>query len=180
MTQERINSNNNTYAFVLEDPSKPRKYQLNFHLDHHQYKEPTHIQSTMEQQTLAPHLPHNPQHHSLHHIDRNPLPSRQPPQITLPPIRELLHQSPPPIPQQQPPPPLPLPPSQQQQPPSRMIPLQQQQQPQYLQNIHSQLKSDVQRPLLPPLETTQNYQSIFNSTDQFISILSNSTIFCKS
>ncbi|CAI2167969.1 14498_t:CDS:2, partial [Funneliformis geosporum] len=86
MTQERINSNNNTYAFVLEDPSKPRKYQLNFHLDHRQFKEQTHTQPAMDQQTLSSHLPHNPQHHSLHHIDRNPLPSRQPPQITLPPI----------------------------------------------------------------------------------------------
>ncbi|PKB92025.1 hypothetical protein RhiirA5_508419, partial [Rhizophagus irregularis] len=107
MNQERVN--NNSFAFVMEDPSKPRKYQLNFQLnDNHQFKESPLIQPTMDQ-SLASHHLHNPQHHSLHHIDHNPLP-RQTSSITLPSIKELMQIPPSPVP---PPPSLPpsLPPT---------------------------------------------------------------------
>ncbi|CAG8778494.1 18876_t:CDS:2, partial [Acaulospora morrowiae] len=43
------------YAFVLEDPSKPRKYQLNFNLDTEYVKEPTQMdQSISHHQELIP------------------------------------------------------------------------------------------------------------------------------
>ncbi|RIA87762.1 hypothetical protein C1645_776563 [Glomus cerebriforme] len=159
MTQERVN---NSYAFVMEDPSKPRKYQLNFQLnDNHQYKEPTHIQSTMDQ-NIASHQPHNPQHHSLHHND-----FPRPASITLPSIKELMQ-----IPQSPVPPPPSLPQS------HRIL---QHQHQQYLQNHHNhnilpQHKSESlttsTRPHLPPLpETSQNlsnfnYPGPFNTTSR--------------
>ncbi|CAG8594014.1 7314_t:CDS:2, partial [Scutellospora calospora] len=76
---ERVNNNSN-YAFVLEDPSKPRKYQLNFNLGSEYVKDLKHIPVTAMDH-------HNPQ--QQRHADL--LPNRQPvSSITLPPIRELI------------------------------------------------------------------------------------------
>ncbi|CAG8440852.1 12552_t:CDS:2 [Acaulospora colombiana] len=95
MTQERVNGNS-SYAFVHEDPSKPRKYQLNFNLDTDYVKEPSSPPTHQITQQLPPlnhhhhqsyqpiqqHNQHNhvtQQHQHHHHNHHHPPPHQQPP-----------------------------------------------------------------------------------------------------
>ncbi|CAG8591315.1 17044_t:CDS:1, partial [Dentiscutata heterogama] len=89
MTQERVNNNSN-YTFVSEDPSKPRKHQLNFHLSSEYVKDLKYIPVTaMDHHHNSLQQQQQQHQHNLRHADL--LPNRQPASsITLPSIRELI------------------------------------------------------------------------------------------